>query len=121
MSYDLTPEQRSRKQATLAWLHAQAATLHIEQGQVWAHIGTISLLNPDRRFDADHQRIRIVQVAGIDRARTTRYVKINPRRGGNGGFDRQSHRIDPITLARAYRLIGNDGATGECKASPSTR
>ena len=29
-------------------------------------------------------------------------------RGGNGGYDRQSHRIDPITLARAYRLVDTD-------------
>lgn len=108
MAAELTPEQQSRKHATMAMLRARAAELHIEQGQVWEHIGTISLMNPDRRFNTDHQRIRIVQVAGHGRARTTRYVKINPPRGGNGGYDRQSHRIDPITLARAYRLVDTD-------------
>lgn len=121
MTPERTPEWLARKQATLACLHAQADALHIECGQVWEHIGTISLQNPDRRFRTDHSRIRIMQVAGIGRARTTRYVKVDPPRGGNGRFDRQSHRIDPITLARAYRLV--DTATEAPKpagASPGS-
>lgn len=95
----------SRKESTLRELRARAAELTVRAGQVWEHIGYISLMDPSRRFRTDHGRIRIVQVAGVGRARTTRYVKVNPRRGGNGGYDRQSHRIEHVDLARGYRLV----------------
>lgn len=101
----LNAMELSRKAKTLAELRAQAASLRVEVGQVWEHIGYLSLMDPSRRFDTDHGRIRIVQLAGVDRARTTRYVKVNPRRGGNGGYDRQTHRIDHVDLARGYQLV----------------
>lgn len=95
----------SRKATALAELRAQAVRLRVEVGQIWEHIGYLSLIDPSRRFHTDHGRIRIVQVAGVGRARTTRYVKVNPGRGGNAGYDRhrQTYRIERIDLARGYR------------------
>lgn len=104
---ELSAEKLARKQATMAMLREQAAQLHVAVGQVWEHIGSLSLVDPSRRLPTDSSRIRIVQVAGAGRARTTRFVKVDPPRGGNGGFDRQSHPITAVTLVRAYRLVGS--------------
>ncbi|MCT7372153.1 hypothetical protein [Mycolicibacterium llatzerense] len=120
MTDQLTPEQRARKEATATQLRARAGALHIAAGQVWEHIGAVSLQNPDRRLRASHQRIRIVQVAGVDQARTTRYVKVDPPRGGNGGYDHQSHRIDPLTLARAYRLVDTAETTNHTDSASNS-
>lgn len=68
----------SRKAQTLALLRNQAEALSVEVGQVWEYIGYLSLVDSSRRFRTDHECIRIVQVAGIGRARTTRYVNVNP-------------------------------------------
>lgn len=73
----------------MAQLREQSANLHLTVGQVWQHIGAVSLVEPSRRLHTDGSCIRIVQVAGRGRARTTRFVKVDPPRGGNGGFDRQ--------------------------------
>lgn len=104
-SLALTPDAIERKSRSIAALDEAAAALDVAVGQVWEHIGTFSLMDPSRRMHATGARIRIVQVAGADRKRTTRYVKVNPPRGGNGGRDHQSHPITARTLARAYRLI----------------
>lgn len=89
----------------MATLRALADSLNIEVGQIWQHVGTRSLQDLQRRFRATGLRIRIVQVAGEGRARTTRFVKVNPPRGGNGRPDRESHPIDRWALARAYTLV----------------
>lgn len=102
---ELTPQERAVKAATVAHLREQAAQLQLRVGQVWQHIGAVSLVRPTRRLNTDGQRIRIVQVAGQGRARTTRYVKVDPPRGGNGGFDRQSHPITALQLTRAWQLV----------------
>ncbi len=106
---ELSAAQRTRKAETMRALRARAGELVVEAGQVWEHIGSLSLVDPGRRLPSDHSRIRIVQVAGVGRARTTRFVKVNPPRGGNGGFDRQSHRIEHVDLARSYRLVEPSG------------
>lgn len=105
--HGLSPQQQAVKAATIARLQEQAAQLPVTVGQVWQHIGAVSLVEPSRRLHASGERIRIVQVAGQGRARTTRYVKVDPPRGGNGGFDRQSHPITALELARAWQLIGS--------------
>lgn len=106
---ELSDEKRAVKAATLAHLHEHAAALHLAVGQVWQHIGAVSLVEPSRRLHTDGSCIRIVQVAGQGRARTTRFVKIDPPRGGNGGFDRQSHPITALELARAWQLVNAAG------------
>lgn len=102
---ELSGAQRARKAETLAMLRLRAGELVVEVGQVWEHIGALSSVNPSRRLPSDHGRILIVQVAGVGRARTTRFVKVDPPRGGNGGFDRQSHRVEHMDLTRSYRLV----------------
>lgn len=111
---ELTAEERRQKHETLAALRAIAENLIVEVGQEWEYAGLISLINPDKRLylarghrawpQAGH-KIRITQVAGRNRARTTRYVKVDPPRGGNGGYDRQTHSIRPLDLARSWRLV----------------
>jgi hypothetical protein len=103
--FTLSPQKQATKVATMARLREQAAQLHLAVGQVWRHIGAISLVEPTRRLHTAAGRIRIVQVAGQGRARTTRFVKVDPPRGGNGGFDRQSHPITALELARAWQLV----------------
>jgi hypothetical protein len=105
MTWTGIPERRARKAANVATLRALADSLNVEVGQVWEHAGTRSLIDLDRRFESTGPHIRIVQVAGEGGPRTTRFVKVNPPRGGNGRPDRQSHPIDRWTLARAYTLV----------------
>lgn len=93
------------KAATLESLRTQARNLPVREGQVWEHVGSISLVDPTKRLRSLGTRIRIVQVAGRGRARTTRYVKVDPPRGGNGRYDHQSHAIDAMTLVRAWALV----------------
>ncbi|KMV13936.1 hypothetical protein ACT17_32665 [Mycolicibacterium conceptionense] len=111
-SIQLTDEEKRTKAATVAMLRERAEKLHVEVGQVWEYIGAISLVRPDRRTttSGNGSRIRIVQVAGQGRARTTRYVKVNPPRGGNGGYDRQDHPINSVDLVRAYRLVEEESS-----------
>lgn len=109
--HTLTAEQQAAKAATMAQLREQAAQLTLRVGQVWQHIGAVSLVSPAQRLNTNGRRIHIVQVAGQGRARTTRYVKIDPPRGGNGGFDRQTHPITALELARAWQLVDARGDT----------
>lgn len=110
--WEMSDEEKRTKAATLAMLRDRAEKLHVEVDQVWEYIGAISLVRPERRTttSGNGSRIRIVQVAGQGRARTTRYVLVDPPRGGNGGYDRQDHPINSMDLVRAYQLVEEGSA-----------
>ncbi|WP_336794084.1 hypothetical protein [Gordonia malaquae] len=111
----LSDAERAQKRATSDWLNEQAAEVHVEVGQVWQYLGPISLMDRTKRVrvrSSKLDRIRIVQVAGDGRARTTRFVKVDPPRGGNGGYDRQDHPITHLTLVRSYALMSDSPPSG---------
>ena len=117
--HTMSPEQIEAKAASVASLNARAERVTVEVGQTWRLLGSLYLVAHPRmpaRADANRKAsdiIRIVQVAGVNGKRTTRYVRVDPPRGGNGGRDHQSHPVKVSTLVRCYRLIDAE-AHGRC-------
>lgn len=92
----------------------------VEVGQVYERVAV--LLRDGTRWGHKYlgrerhgwTRIRIVQVPD-GRCRTYRFVKVDPRTGGNGRPDRGSHPITLRALAHHYRLdlgLGTEGNDG---------
>lgn len=111
---ELTREEK--RQADAAMLRSVAG---VAVGQVWERVPFLS--RDGRRMllgssSAMGKRIRIVQVPE-GRKRTYRFVHVDPKPGGNGRPDRQSHAFTLIGLARNYVLVeigegGDDAVAG---------
>jgi hypothetical protein len=86
------------------------AALDVRVGQVYERVDHLLVDGTRMKFRSrhDHTRIRIVSVPDGKRKKVIRHVKVDPRRGGNGGRDRGEHTITLEGLARNYELVTAD-------------